>query len=70
MLATVPHLSLYEHHHTISKWVQACAKAKVYGWDKFATYAAPFYADIGEITADIAQRQSHDPVFVEDARFD
>jgi hypothetical protein len=70
MLATVPHLSLYEHHHTISKWVQACAKAKVYGWDKFAEYAAPFFADMGEITADIAQRQSHDPQYVEDMVFD
>ena len=70
MLTTVPHLSLYEHHHTISKWVQACAKAKVYGWDKFTEYAAPFYADIGEITADIAQRQSNDPVFVEEMSFE
>lgn len=70
MLATVPHLSLYEHHHTLSKWVAACAKAKVYGWDKFAAFAAPFYADIAEITADIAQRQSNDPEYVESVEFD
>lgn len=70
MLATVPHLSLYEHHHTIAKWVMACAKAKVYGWDKFSSFAAPFYADIGEIAADIAQRQSHDPTFVEEMSFE
>lgn len=70
MLATVPHLSLYEHHYTITKWVQACAKAKVYGWDKLSEFAGPFYADLKDMQAEIAQRQSHDPEYVEDARFD